>query len=224
MEGLSPTTKLVNANLSRVLGSFIAAHCLRTAIFCAVRTLKITKFKGARPVQRDFGQRGRVFGVLCVLVVSQLSVGCGEKDRPPVAPVKGVVTVKGKPVEGVQVSFSLKDSLRISSGITNEKGEYVLSTFNTDDGAIVGDNLVTVRQIPKDMQTGGPAQGPEAMMKGTGAAEFKSPAKPTGKSMGGFFQIPSDVVPAKYANVESSGLKRSVVLGDKNEFNFDLKP
>lgn len=172
----------------------------------------------------DLGHRGRVCGVLCSLIVGQFAVGCGNEDRPPVAPVKGVVTMDGKPVEGAQVTFSIKDSSRVSAGLTNDKGEYVLSTFDTDDGAIVGENLVTIRQIPKekDGEVGSLAVGPEAMMKGSPAG-FKTATKPAGNP-NEFLQKAGAAVPAKYGSIEKALLKRSVVLGDKNTFNFDLKP
>ena len=169
-------------------------------------------------MRSDFDSTRRVYCLLCLLLVSQFSFGCGG---PVMAPVKGVVTVNGKPVEGAEVCFKVKDASQASVGLTNDKGEYELTTFNTNDGAIVGENLVAIRQIPKDvasMSSAGPS--PEEMKSG------KSDFRGVSRSMEKAIKNSNGVIPMKYANAEKSGLKRTVGLGDKNKnnFNFDLKP
>ncbi len=159
------------------------------------------------------------FGCLCLLVVCTSSLGCGGSGDPTIAPVKGIVSLDGKPVEGVQIIFQVQDSPRSSMGITNDKGEYKLTTFNTDDGAIVGENSVSIVQMSKD--SGGVSGiSINDMQSGKvnvdGGAGFRKNAE---KSLAA-----KTAIPKKYANPKESGFKRAVVLGSKNEFNFDLKP
>lgn len=174
-------------------------------------------------MRRDFDSTRRDYYFLCLLIVSQFSVGCGGQDGPAVAPVKGVVTVNGKPLEGLQVSFSvMKGASTVSSGVTNDKGEYELTTFNMNDGAIVGENLVAIRQMPKDAAGAVFGIDPEAMK--AGKSDFKGPDRSMEKTNQTNLQNSNGTVLSKYGNAEKSGLKRTVVLGSKNEFNFDLKP
>ena len=170
-------------------------------------------------MRKHFGPTRQAFYLLCLLLASQFSVGCG-KDGPAIAPVKGLVTVNGKPIEGVQVSFSIKNASRVSVGVTNEKGEFELTTLNTNDGAFAGENLVAIQQMSKDTASVVPGMDPEAMK--LGKTDFKGPEQSMEKSNKAKSQ--NATIPPMYGNPEKSGLKRTVVLGEKNEFSFDLKP
>ena len=156
----------------------------------------------------------------CLFVICLVSLGCGGNDGPVVAPVKGVVTFDGKPLAGAEVIYRVKDSPRVSVGLTDDKGEYRLTTFNTDDGAIVGDNLISIRQIPKDLPgvSGTSLADMQSGKAKVDAGSALQPWKNSDKVLG------ASTIPPKYGNPEKSGLKRTVVLGDKNEFNLDLKP
>ena len=166
--------------------------------------------------------RARLFRIPnCLFVVCAFSVGCGVEAGPVIAPVHGVVTLDGKPIEGAEVNFRVKDGPRVSIGLTNGKGEYKLTTFNTGDGAIVGENMVSIRQTPKDVtSTGGLSL--DNMKAGKAHLDGGVQRAAAEKSLA--TMAASATIPQKYANPEKSGLKRSVVVGDKNEFNFDLKP
>lgn len=175
-------------------------------------------------MQRNFPSIVRIFvfakGFWCVGLL--LLVGCGGSEGPAIAPVKGIVTFNGKPLEGAEVTFRVKDSARFSVGLTNDKGEYRLTTLNTDDGALVGENLISIRQISKD-SIGASGASPEDMQSGkskAAAGGISQPWKNADKIRG----ASGAVIPPKYGNAEKSGLKRTVVLGEKNDFNFDLKP
>jgi hypothetical protein len=156
----------------------------------------------------------RGFLVLSLGGVCCLS-GCGGgvDDRPEVAAVSGKVTYKSEPVIGANVVFRSEGSPRVASGITNDKGEYKLTTFDTDDGAVVGDHAVVIMKnapagdsaLPKD-----PTPEDYAKMM----AESKSDGPPGSEGEG--------LLPSKYASPETSGLTRTVVAGEKNEYNFDL--
>jgi len=85
-----------------------------------------------------------------ILVIFVLAcIGCGENPFP-VAKVEGTVTCDGNPVAFAQVNFSPKrtDKSAIvgksAIAYTDEKGKFVLSTYGTNDGAVVGKHEVTV--------------------------------------------------------------------------------
>jgi hypothetical protein len=60
------------------------------------------------------------------------------------APVRGVVTLDGEPVEGAAVMFSPRDGGRPAIGQTDERGEFRLQTVAPGDGALLGEHAVTV--------------------------------------------------------------------------------
>jgi hypothetical protein len=77
------------------------------------------------------------------------AVGCGGSG-PELAPVTGVVTLDGKPVEGKQVSFTPKtftpdtESGRSSVGFTDKDGRYELYYTAQKKGALITEHIVTI--------------------------------------------------------------------------------
>lgn len=167
--------------------------------------------------------RLKVFNGL--MVVCAFSLGCGGETQPAVSPVRGHVMLNGVPVEGVDVTFELEDFSKLSIGRTNDKGEYKLSTFKSDDGAIVGDNFVTIREVPKDI-AGPLTPSIEDMQSGKSGSASGNVLQNDPKKVKDAEKLDSakSKIPSKYANPKSSGLKRTVVAGAKNEFDFELKP
>jgi hypothetical protein len=78
------------------------------------------------------------------------TVGCGSGGENPVAETRGTVTYQGQPVPNAMVSFTpqavpgKENSGKSASGQTNAAGEFVLSTYEREDGAIVGKHAVLV--------------------------------------------------------------------------------
>jgi hypothetical protein len=76
-----------------------------------------------------------------------LGLGCGSGKY---APVSGTVTMNGKPLAGALVIFSpvakegTIDAGIGSSGKTNDKGEYTLTSDTGRPGALVGKHRVSV--------------------------------------------------------------------------------
>lgn len=77
--------------------------------------------------------------------------GCGKRDdgRLKSYPVRGQVTVDGKPVKGIYV-FLHPAAQPVTHGIfpnaiSNEQGEYWISTYDAEDGAPLGDYSVTAK-------------------------------------------------------------------------------
>lgn len=82
--------------------------------------------------------------ILALAVAACVSgaLGCG-KD---IYPVKGRVTIDGKPVAKATVRF-LPDNgqaPRLAWGLTNQNGEFTMTTFKTDDGVLPGVYKVTI--------------------------------------------------------------------------------
>ena len=68
--------------------------------------------------------------------------GCGGPERPETAPVTGQVTVNGKPLEKGTIQF-IPTNGRLAMGQI-VKGNYSLTTFEENDGALLGNHVVTV--------------------------------------------------------------------------------
>jgi hypothetical protein len=86
----------------------------------------------------------RLLGVAVVM-----ALGCAA-EAPKFAPVSGVVTLDGKPLAGATVAFSPiakpgeTNAGDGSSGKTNEKGEYTLTTSRGVPGAQAGQHRVSI--------------------------------------------------------------------------------
>ena len=106
---------------------------------------------------------------LTLTVAAVLVSGCGPKsDMPEVAPVKGKVTLDGKPMVMARIYFTPEGGGQSSEAVTNASGEYELvykrdimgakigkhtvriTTYEepevTDDGKVVGLSEAAVRQ------------------------------------------------------------------------------
>ena len=88
-----------------------------------------------------------------------LAAGCSGVKRPTLVRVSGTVTVNGKPVEGATVVFTpMEGGARNAEGITDASGVYQLTTFEPNDGVILGKHAVTIR---KGAAPAGPAMSAE---------------------------------------------------------------
>jgi len=140
--------------------------------------------------------------------------GCSKGSGLKLVPVSGSVKYKGSMVEGAVVTFMAKESPRISVGVTDAQGKFSLTTMNTNDGAIAGDNQVMITKMPPKGTVTTAMKSPDDYMK---AMQGAKNAKPPGSDLDG-----KNGLPSKYADVATSGLKRTVVAGEKNDFNFEL--
>ncbi len=134
---------------------------------------------------------------LCsVLLVLSIMTGCGEQiEKKPTAPVKGIVTFEGKPLETGEVVFFPDSGEQIAHGKIQPDGSFQLTTYEEGDGAFPGTHKVTIIS-ERDME-GVSAEDPEASME------------------------PS-YIPTKYNMQKTSGLTAVVKEGD-NEIKFDLE-
>ena len=157
-----------------------------------------------------------IFAYWPALLILLLASGCNRGPaRPKTYPVTGVVTWQGQPVPGATVTFSPKtppepgqEGPQGATGITDEQGRYQLGTFARGDGAIPGDYYVTVAKYENQ---GGVASG-----TATSEEEY-TPPDPNAPP-----PIPKNLLPERYANVQSSGLTFTVEAKN-NTFDITLE-
>jgi hypothetical protein len=140
--------------------------------------------------------------------------GCSRmSDRPETAPVTGRVTYRGEPVSGATVAFVAEGAPRFGGGVTDETGQFELTTFQPGDGAVVGKHVVTVvkqegeeTRLPIDDRLS-PEERSRAIDKAMEEAFKRGP--------------PRSLLPKKYADSKTSDLRFEVVQGE-NEFDIRL--
>ena len=144
------------------------------------------------------------FGFMLLIAASIPACG-GNADLPKLGKVRGKVTYKGKPVESGHIVFTPAEGKggetgQSATGEIGSDGSYEMTTFNTGDGAILGQHIVTVELREKaDPNLGKP--------KADGTIDYKLP-----KSQG----------PKQYAKVDTSPLRITVKEGSQ-DFPIELK-
>jgi hypothetical protein len=96
--------------------------------------------------------------LVALLPFAALSCGDGE-DRKPVYPVQGQLVVDGKPARGAYVLFHPVNDADPQAtrphGQVSQDGTFHLSTYRANDGAPIGDYVVTI-----DWRKAVPGHGP----------------------------------------------------------------
>ncbi len=124
--------------------------------------------------------------ILCLSALAGTFAGCG-KSAFPTAPVSGRLTLNGKPVAGVHVSFqpvaaspSAARAGEGSVGVTDEEGRYELRLIDSDrPGAVVARHVV--RLVAKELRensagdAGSPAANPLPPSSLDGSLSFEVP-------------------------------------------------
>ena len=90
-------------------------------------------------------------------IVSVSSIGCdsGLKTHPT-AKSSGTVICDGKPVGNVRITFGPIASKGVEAGkvglaVADDQGEFVLTTYTKNDGAVVGKhNVMVLPPVPED--------------------------------------------------------------------------
>jgi hypothetical protein len=120
--------------------------------------------------------------------------------------VSGKVTHNGQPVTSGSVVFTpvggtQSSAARIATGQIESDGSYTLTTYDTGDGAVLGQHIVTVES------------------RGTGEDIKKLNVKPDGRIA---YKLPKNTVPDKYNKPDRTPLKHTVEAGN-NTVDIDLK-
>lgn len=90
-----------------------------------------------------------------LILVAGVMWGCGSESDglPPRAPVSGTVTLDGEPLAFAMVTFHPDGEGNPGNASTREDGSYTVSTYHSQDGAIIGKHVVTVvRDLPPQMR------------------------------------------------------------------------
>ncbi|MCA9015479.1 MAG: hypothetical protein KDA77_09145 [Planctomycetaceae bacterium] len=80
----------------------------------------------------------------CLILICLMSTACSSRpaDQPELGEVAGIVTLDGKPLDGVLVQFTPAEG-RGSQGLTDGDGKYELMYAYPTPGAKVGNHSVT---------------------------------------------------------------------------------
>lgn len=148
---------------------------------------------------------------LCLFV---FSMGCSKGDRPDIAKASGIVTLDGNPVEGATVTFEPVNGGRPCFGTTDPEGRFAITSYEEGDGAPVGEHFVSVIKISGP---GAAAPTPDSAMS---LSEIAPPGADKDKA-----EDPDKetiyLVPRKYINAKTSGLK--ITVPDGGSTTLDLK-
>jgi hypothetical protein len=83
-----------------------------------------------------------------IAIVATLAAGCGRGPKVPTASVSGTVTINGRGVANVQVTFDPVEKIRPAYGITDATGRYTAQFLNTQSGVPLGDCVVRITYNP----------------------------------------------------------------------------
>jgi hypothetical protein len=146
-----------------------------------------------------------------------LLAGCGGSGLGDPVEVQGRVTFRGDPVADAKVTFhaTVEDG-RSASGKTDGSGNFRLTTFRKDDGAVPGDYAISISKFEPGGGGGGAMSGEDPSAAADYGAMMEAAARGETAKLG------KELLPEKYANPAESGLTRSVVKGQRNEFEFEL--
>jgi hypothetical protein len=138
---------------------------------------------------------------LVLVVAAAVLAGCGgDPDLPKLGKVSGTVTYKGQPVTKGLVTFVPASGAgaqtgQSATGEIQKDGSFTLSTFENNDGAVLGEHIVVVQSREDD-----PALEGQGMPIPDARGRLK--IKP-----------PKHLVPEKYGTSDKSPLRHTVVEG-----------
>jgi hypothetical protein len=153
--------------------------------------------------------------LVAALVIAFSLAGCGSSaGRPKLGKVSGKVTYKGQPVTAGTVTFTPitgkgGESGDIASGQIESDGSYTLTTFDTGDGAVLGQHAATVV-----MREG------SADMKSLNLPPGSDPSKPG--TIQPRYVLPKLATPKRFSDPSTTPLKYTVREGT-NTFDLELK-
>jgi hypothetical protein len=154
--------------------------------------------------------------ICAIVLLAPCGCGGGGPERPDLAAVSGTVVYDGQPLAGAEVAFWADKAPKASIGVTNSEGKFQLTMFDLNDGAMPGENVITVT---KRVATAAPSSSDmEAMLNDptTMTAAMQAEDEPGEKQ-----EAKSDI-PAKYSEKGTTPLKETVSTSGNNEFVLQL--
>ncbi|WP_153558308.1 carboxypeptidase-like regulatory domain-containing protein [Roseimaritima sediminicola] len=144
-------------------------------------------------------------------------VGCGGPGNPPTYPVIGTLTQDGKPVADATVSFVSLDTNQSSVGRTDASGNFQLTTFESNDGAVPGEYKVRVFKFEPTEELVA-----TEVVSSVGDDEMEEmPSDYTDPGASREPAAPKNLLPEIYNSVERTPLKATVTEGD-NKIDLSL--
>ena len=154
---------------------------------------------------RHVAIRNSKLSAVAVLFANLTLVGCDSGPR--MAPVHGIVTVKGKPISEGDIMF-YPSSGRPAMGQIGEDGSYSLTTTTPGDGAQIGEYVVTIEAVEVTEAAPPPTSLEEEIEMGR---QGRAPTEATVRWL----------VPEEFADRTTTPLKATVKDGD-NKLDFEI--
>jgi hypothetical protein len=129
---------------------------------------------------------------VCMAALCMAMSGCNRSGLN-LAPVEGIVKMKGAPLEGAGVLF-MPATGPFAMGTTDARGKFTLTTAN-HSGALIGEHRVIITKT----------QTLTTQIPGERLPRYET----------------KYLIPAKYGDPSTSGLSKTVV-DDDNQFEFNL--
>ncbi|MGQ9769801.1 MAG: hypothetical protein ACUVQG_04535 [Thermogutta sp.] len=161
--------------------------------------------------------RTLALAVLATCCFTLFFIGCKKAadNRPARVPATVTVTYRGAPVEGATVTLHpTTPEGKAAFGRTDAQGRAVLGTFDARDGAIPGDYGVTVTKVEGGDDAAQTAPSEIGAMPANAPGGGPPPAPAAN---------PKHLVPAKYSDINTSGLRVTINATGENKFTFDLQ-
>jgi len=154
------------------------------------------------------------FGLLLVLAGCGGAAGANQQDTYPVT---GTLTFHNAPLADASITYvPLKEGMPPAVGRTDSSGNYMLTTYNINDGAVEGDYKVLIVKIAQaasddDDDMGEHSDDPNAEFDDTSHDAAKAK-----KSSG-------SLIPSRYSAKEATPFSATVAADGENKFDFDLQ-
>lgn len=144
-------------------------------------------------------RRAALLVLACILLC-----GCGSGK----VPVSGRVTYKGQPLADATVMFHGESTHATAHAITDDKGEFMLTSREDDDGVLPGSYKVTVGKYNK------------VARQPISAEEYAKMAK--AEAMKKSFGLAESLVPPQYGNPSRTPLRVEVPRGGISTVELQL--
>lgn len=134
-------------------------------------------------------------------------LGCSQRGLDGLYPVKGTVTLNGKPLDGATISFISKGDGRPATAISKADGTFEVFTLDSS-GALPGNYRVVVVKEEVPPETSAADAGFDASGQDLSMVQAAKTGKQAFKS--------NQLVPTKYTNPETTPLTFEVKSSSNN--------
>jgi hypothetical protein len=144
----------------------------------------------------------RLLLILASAVSLLMTAGCSAKvaGRPKVVPASGRVLYNGQPLEGAHVTFTNPTAKRSAYAQTDANGQFSLTTFERQDGAVPGKQQISVSKVKMTSQL-------DPGVDRTTVAPATKSTTPERRWL----------IPERYGDVATSGLTAEISEDGKND-------